>query len=548
MVASVNILRCLQMGMNKRLHQEVGSRRGSTATMARPNGALPTGKTTSKAPSKTLKSSTPEHLLIGADDDQPKRLGPIGQPKKAIVTDLEPTTAKAAESAFKLTSDQAGADASLKSFLESNEKFLVLKGYAGTGKTTLVTRFLQHFYSVRRRSINVCLTATSNKAVAVLAKFVRETDLSGHTPDCMTCTKLLGLKPDRDKDTGKLKFVPDPKSEVSPADYDLIVVDECSMVDERMYGMLMGHVSDLFSKTKVIFTGDPAQLPPVNEKSSPSFMTPVLPQFNIQLREVVRYEGAVGLTAEDIRNTPNWGINPVIRVGHNPDRTKGVFQMPDQRFMASLSRAFNSSAYEKNADACRVIAYTNEEVDWLNKQIHAMRYGENAPRFVEGMTIVAKAPVKNGRTTVMSTSQEAKVIKVWDSSIKAHDDDYDVHAMEVEFVDYSQSENVRRRRINVLKECEYMRIAKVLAGLKQGRRWFEYWGLIDQFADIGYAYALTAHKAQGSTFDDVFILLDGLLKNGKTSERTSLCYVAFTRPRNRLFFTLDKVVERAEAA
>ncbi|NEP19333.1 MAG: ATP-binding domain-containing protein, partial [Leptolyngbya sp. SIO4C1] len=61
------------------------------------------------------------------------------------------------------------------------------------------------------------------------------------------------------------------------------------------------------------------------------------------------------------------------------------------------------------------------------------------------------------------------------------------------------------------------------------------WAFRQRFHDVNYAYSLTVHKSQGSTFQDVFVDLPNLMRNPKTVERNQLVYVAFTRAAKRLF-------------
>ena len=55
----------------------------------------------------------------------------------------------------------------------------------------------------------------------------------------MTCCKLLGLKPVIDKETGGQKFEPDRDRKNLTTEYDLVVVDECSMINQEMWSLLV---------------------------------------------------------------------------------------------------------------------------------------------------------------------------------------------------------------------------------------------------------------------------------------------------------------------
>ena len=63
----------------------------------------------------------------------------------------------------------------------------------------------------------------------------------------------------------------------------------------------------------------------------------------------------------------------------------------------------------------------------------------------------------------------------------------------------------------------------------------EFWDLQQQLHAVDYAYSLTIHKSQGSTFKDVFVDVPSMGVNRNVVERNQLCYVAFTRAAKRLF-------------
>ncbi|MEL6881122.1 MAG: AAA family ATPase, partial [Cyanobacteria bacterium J06607_10] len=120
---------------------------------------------------------------------------------------------------IELSQQQWEALQALEDFVQSDEKIYLLTGYAGTGKTTLlqalITRLQQQY---DRRPI--VLTALSNKATKVLQAMAYRW---GCEVDCMTCCKLLGLKPVIDKETGGQKFEPDRDRKNLTTEYDLVV-------------------------------------------------------------------------------------------------------------------------------------------------------------------------------------------------------------------------------------------------------------------------------------------------------------------------------------
>ena len=158
-----------------------------------------------------------------------------------------------------LNDDQTIALAAINKARHPGDRCL-LTGFAGSGKTTLMQRFAQ---DLRKQGLQVVLTAPTHKAVAVLAKKIAAAKIEG--VPCRTIHSLLSLKPKVYGD--RMLFERDKRAEAVTA--DVVVVDECSMVDESLYAHIRRHLPMAF----VLFVGDPAQLPPVGEVASRTFDT-----------------------------------------------------------------------------------------------------------------------------------------------------------------------------------------------------------------------------------------------------------------------------------
>ena len=64
------------------------------------------------------------------------------------------------------------------------------------------------------------------------------------------------------------------------------------------------------------------------------------------------------------------------------------------------------------------------------------------------------------------------------------------------------------------------------------KQWSYYFDLSRMFDDVGYAYALTTHKAQGSTIENVFL---DVVDMKRCSDRAKLLYTALTRTQKQAF-------------
>ncbi len=191
------------------------------------------------------------------------------------------------------TSDQTEAINQLIKFIsDDDEKFFGLFGYAGTGKTTTIVDFLMN--CIEMKYINsIVFTAPTNKALNVIKTKVSDRikyllqqngieyeqkysfDINceklkkhGIIIEFQTIHKFLQYKTDYNQD-GDIIFIKNKGTLIEG--FDIIVIDECSMIPLGIIYETINEAEKI--KTKVIFTGDPAQLPPVNEKTSSIFMT-----------------------------------------------------------------------------------------------------------------------------------------------------------------------------------------------------------------------------------------------------------------------------------
>ena len=143
---------------------------------------------------------------------------------------------------------------------KSREKYTVISGYAGTGKSTLV-RFIINALNVDEDK--VAYATYTGKAAEVLRK-------KGN-PNAMTLHRLLYDSIPRQGGG----FIRIPKKQL---DYDIVVVDEVSMVPKTMVDMLLAH------RVYILFLGDPGQLPQIDKKEAHN----LLDRPHVFLDEVMR--------------------------------------------------------------------------------------------------------------------------------------------------------------------------------------------------------------------------------------------------------------------
>ena len=306
-----------------------------------------------------------------------------------------------------LTPSQQKAMVSLEEFQTSPAKYFRLSGYAGTGKSYLMVRFIK---KMKQKGINLIAATPTNKA----AKNLRHLAISGGVNfKVMTIASLLGQQPEINPETGEQEFKSD--EEVDLSKYQLLIFDEFSMISRSTFQEIQKATKR--SKVQLIFVGDEAQLPPVGE-SQPIIATTEVIKNTANLREIVRYDGEISQVAESIRNQPE------ERARLYPYRTtadSSITCLSRPEWLELASQYLQSEAWQQNADYCRILVWRNQTAEQLNQWVREQLWGQLAPPYVVGERLIAKKPVfrlagnpgkksKYDWKIVMNNSEECTVI------------------------------------------------------------------------------------------------------------------------------------------
>lgn len=412
-----------------------------------------------------------------------------------------------------LNSDQQHAVAKLLEFIETplpESWYFCFTGYAGTGKT-----FCMREVAARCRSSHATFayTAPTNKAAKVLREVVGEAS---------TIYSLLGLRVDK---TGEVKQVTGGRP-VDLSDLDVIVVDEASMVNGNLFSMIQS-AADRFG-LRVIFMGDLAQLPPVKEAVSPSLSGPL----GASLTRVMRHDNQILTFATSVREQIH-SLTPSIKISSSNDGTQGVWKVQQRDFKQEIFNAAQRGDFADGRHA-KVIAWRNVRVADYNNIVRMALYGADAVPgwFLPGDRVVAAGTCERGDEVVMSTDDEAIVESVAEC---LHPMEPRYHAIELK-VRREDNKVVRLLVIHPRSKVDFENDAEQLAHLARGngKLWKKFWEHKELFHDVRYAYAITAHRSQGSTFNTVFVDASDILYNRDRREAFKCLYVAATRPTTKL--------------
>jgi len=295
---------------------------------------------------------------------------------------------------FLLNNQQQKALEALDRFiLSKREKVFVLEGFAGTGKTTVITTLIS---SRKFFSKDIVMAATTNKAVSVLQNMFGAT--YEHV-DFKTIHKLCKIKR-QISNNGDVFFnlnenPDDPAKKKNVYYYDIIIIDECSMISKKILSILLSLSSKI--KGKIIFIGDSYQLPPVNETISDVFNLKVN---KVSLNHIVRCSDNVVKFSESIRNSIDTNAN-ISTKGCKGDNFKTYKN--SSKWLDHYIASFNVS----NNDV--LLAYTNNRCKEINKYIRKKIYGELcSTTFIQNEIIVFNNFYKETPLNLVTNSESVE--------------------------------------------------------------------------------------------------------------------------------------------
>lgn len=392
--------------------------------------------------------------------------------------------------------------------------YFVLEGYAGTGKSFAVNEI------IRRTGLKPAYMAYTGKAALVLNKYHNLDATTIHSKIYKlrqvsdTVFKELYAKREEAKTedealeiTKEIKELMEPKFELNEEAFDednvkLIVLDECSMVDDEI-------LDDLLSfGLPIIALGDPGQLPPVKGTGSLFKGLPDARLTEIRRQSLDSPIIQWSMWARERRPLPmthleDWREDLVAKVPKGMVRGKELHEMFETHDVCICWK--NITRQNMNS--------------WRRKMLG---FHEQDPVFpVKGETLII---TKNDKVAGIFNGQFAEVIEVGEL--------FDVY-IELEVLPEEAKNPVK---LKVLRACfEQYQNPDAFEGLRP-------WDYKDRH-QVDFGYCLTCHKAQGSQWDNVLILEENVLnwhKPGVQEGRAQWLYTAITRAAKKVTMIAGK--------
>ena len=428
-------------------------------------------------------------------------------------------------------------------FNEEKESLFLLKGYAGTGKTTTISTFVNTLSSAGKKAV---LLAPTGRAAKVIAVYSKRPAFTIHKKIYFPKKQTNGsvdfiLQPNKHRNT---IFIVDEASMIPDGRQNQKMFESSSLLDDLISYVYSGH------QCKLIFIGDTAQLPPVKLNVSPALEADILTYdydkivTEIELDEVMRQHENSGILANATQlrlQLQNEGNKFQFDIDF-PDIIRLIdgYDIED-----ALVMAYDRDGVEDTA----FIVRSNKRANQYNQQIRMKIRGQENEISAGDFVMIVKNNYywlkESSAAGFIANGDICEVLKIF--SIKEL---YGFKLAEVELrmIDYpdmqpfetvllldtltSESPSLTYEESNKL----YQTIKEDYAHEKSKFKQFlaiknnKYFNALQ----VKFSYSMTCHKSQGGQWKTVFIE-QPYLPDGVSKEYFRWLYTAMTRAQEKLY-------------
>lgn len=418
---------------------------------------------------------------------------------------------------LKLNQGQELAASGFFDFLFSDKKEFIIAGWAGTGKTFLMGQLIdkiipQYQETCKLMGIpciykDVIMTATTNKAAEELGVATQRPTQTIHS--------FLNLKVTEDYSTGQSKLTKTKGWTIH--EYCIIFIDECSMIDYPLRELILEGTN----KCKIVYVGDHRQLAPIKEPISPIYRDK-LPFFELSQPMRNADQPVLMDICNQFRATVDTNVFKPIQV------VPGII---DHLSMEQMEKEIENHFLDQSLKY-RILAYTNNRVIAYNDHIRELRQLHD--EFTLGELLVNNSAIRfpNG---MLSVEEEVEIIDQ-DPMIQKEMIEPDVF-LEVRF------STLKARNGQVFSDApipvDRNHFTALVNYYRRRKDWYNYYHLKNTYPELRQRDSSTVHKAQGSTYDTVFIDMQDLSTCRQENLAARLLYVAFSRAKTRVIMYGD---------
>ena len=442
---------------------------------------------------------------------------------------------------FQATNEQNDIITDISEFITTigNRSIYVLKGYAGTGKTTLVSSLVKSLPVVAKRHV---LMAPTGRAAKVLAKYSKRAASTIHR-------KIYWIRTNKSGNT----FITRKENTHTNT---IFFVDEASMIsenNEKAFGN-RSLLDDLIEYVyegldcKLILIGDTAQLPPVHLEVSPALNEEILERksnkqiISRELTEVVRQkENSLILNnatlirekiAKEDYTFPSIITNSeVIRINTGED------------LQDALESAYSNNGINNTSVICR----SNKRANLYNQQIRAkIRWQENEISSGDMLMVVRNNYFWLDESSKAGFIANGDIIMVTKINETIERYGFRFARASVEMVDYPKEKNLDLLLLldtltsesPTISYDQYQKLYKEISEDYKGQQEINKKIKEDEFFNalqIKFAYAITCHKSQGGQWENIFVDMGYFTDQMLDKAYLRWLYTAITRATKKLY-------------
>ena len=445
------------------------------------------------------------------------------------------------------TEDQSDALKKLASYIcdNNNDVIFLMSGYAGTGKTSVISSVVRTLDLLRMRSV---LLAPTGRAAKVLASYAAHQAFTIHK-------KIYRQKSTKD---GLGSFALDRNLHKDT----FFIVDEASMVanssgDSSLFGsgrLLDDLIEYVYSGTdcKLILVGDTAQLPPVGSNVSPALEPKTLGEYGFgliscELKQVVRQSETSGVLMNATRVRLQVAGSDLVHPSIDCINYKDTIRITGEELIDEISSAYGTCGMEGTI----IVVNSNKQANRYNQGIRNrifFREEEISPgdmvMVVKNNYFLIEEDEEGAGAGFIANGDIAEVKKIRkyedrygfrfaDMVLKFPDYDLEIESkvmMDVLHLDTPALPPDKNKELfqNVLADYLDIRIRRKQYEAVRKDPYFN-------ALQIKFAYAVTCHKAQGGQWERVFIDQGMFNRNEITIDYLRWFYTALTRSTDRVY-------------
>ena len=459
---------------------------------------------------------------------------------------------------MKLTSQQQQVLNKIKTFLDSDVSVFILKGYAGTGKTTMIRTIIEE---IKNREKKPILMAPTGRAARVL-----ESKNSWEANTIHRCIYELDTIETKE-DSDDIRFIFPLKNKEDEANDHICIVDESSMIGTREVqnelfefgtGSLLNDLLTYVAPNrggKIIFVGDPMQLPPVGDNVSNAldekyFESIGLKAMVSELTDVVRQGAGSAILSNAMKVRAliesQQKNNLVFDRQENEVIDMEGYKMPEQLLSLYPKPEIGQSV---------IIAFSNRQARDYNYAVRELLYPEQKQIVVGDILQVVSNNYKlnvmngdfvkivaiNGETEYQSAPvyiniggqrMQHKITLSFRNVRIRLDNELEISCKIIENMLDDADPNLTFSQIQAL----YINFCMRYPQLKRGSQLFKEYLKADPYFNalrVKFGYAITGHKSQGGEWNTVFVDYTG--RTGLNTDCLRWTYTVTTRASHTLY-------------